>query len=113
MGGENPLTAVLSPYLPQDILPAYPLFYSAPVAERQLEMTENNSAEQTQQSAPQAKHSAPQSSNSQAQRKKHGKKWREIHPRSLFRAIAEPDGISDDRLRALVETEYINPVITL
>jgi len=103
---RNTLTAVLCPYLPQDILPAYPLFYSAPVAERQLEMTENNSAEQTQQSA-------PQSSNSQALRKKHGKKWREIHPRSLLRAMGEQEGISEDRLRALVETEYINPVISL
>jgi hypothetical protein len=83
-------------------------------------MPENNSAEQSrqsalqaQQSAPQAQQSAPQNSNSQPQRKKHGKKWREIHPRSLLRAMGERDGISEDRLRALVETEYIYPVISL
>jgi hypothetical protein len=89
------------------------MFYSAPIAGRQLEMPENNSVEQTPQSAPQAQQSASRSSNSQAQRKKHGKKWREIHPRSLLRAMGERDGISEDRLRTLVETEYIHPVISL
>ena len=69
-------------------------------------MPENNSAEQTQQNA-------SQNNNSQAQRQKHGKKWREIHPRSLLRAMGEQEGISEDRLRALVATEYINPVISL
>jgi len=66
----------------------------------------DNNAERTQQSA-------PQTSNSQPQRKKHGKKWREIHPRSLLRAMGAQDGVSEDKLRALVETEYVNPVISL
>jgi hypothetical protein len=69
-------------------------------------MQENHSAEQTQLTE-------QQSANPQPQRKKHGKKWRELHPRSLLRAMGAQDGVSEDKVRALVETEYIDPVISL
>lgn len=84
-------------------------------------MPKNNRAEETQQSSEQthARQQSPQplqeqpSANSDSQRKRHGKKWRELHPRSLLRAMGGPDAISEDKVRALVETEYINPVISL
>jgi hypothetical protein len=69
-------------------------------------MQENHSAEQTQ-------INEQQTANSQPPRKKHGKKWRELHPRSLLRAMGSQDGISEDKVRALVETEYTDPVISL
>jgi hypothetical protein len=69
-------------------------------------MQENHSAEQTQLTE-------QQSANPQPQRKKHGKKWRELHPRSLLRAMGAQDGVSEDKVRALVETEYTDPVISL
>jgi hypothetical protein len=69
-------------------------------------MQENNSAEQTTKTE-------QQSANPQPQRKRHGKKWRELHPRSLLRAMGAQDGVSEDKIRALVETEYTDPVISL
>src|SRR5882762_4933754 len=69
-------------------------------------MLENNSAEQSTQAQ-------QQSANPQPPRKKHGKKWRELHPRSLLRAMGAQDGVSEDKVRALVETEYTDPVISL
>jgi len=69
-------------------------------------MLENNSAEQSTQAQ-------QQSANPQPPRKKHGKKWRELHPRSLLRAMGAQDGVSEDKIRALVETEYSDPVISL
>jgi hypothetical protein len=84
-------------------------------------MPKNNRAEQTQQSSERTQHAeqSPQplqeqpSANSDSRRKKHGKKWRELHPRSLLRAMGAQDAISEDKVRALMETEYINPVISL
>jgi hypothetical protein len=72
-------------------------------------MTENGSSPQTNS----AEDRAPQTGTSQPQRKKHGKKWRELHPRSLLRAMGAQDGVSEDKVRALVETEYTDPVISL
>src|SRR5258705_13157611 len=69
-------------------------------------MLENNSAEQSTQAQ-------QPSANPQPPRKKHGKKWRELHPRSLLRAMGARDGVSEDKIRALVETEYSDPVISL
>ncbi|HEY4816019.1 MAG TPA: hypothetical protein VIH67_01220 [Candidatus Acidoferrum sp.] len=69
-------------------------------------MPENNSVEQTQQSE-------QQTVNPQPQRKKHGKKWRDLHPRSLLRAMGAQDGVSEEKVRTLVETEYTDPVISL
>src|SRR5712671_3288043 len=69
-------------------------------------MLENNSAEQSTQAQ-------QQSANPQPPRKKHGKKWRELHPRSLLRAMGAQDGVSEDKIRALVESEYSDPVISL
>jgi Bacterial archaeo-eukaryotic release factor family 10 len=37
----------------------------------------------------------------------------QIHPRSLLRAMGAQGGVSADKLRALVETEYTDPVISL
>jgi len=72
-------------------------------------MLENNSAEQaTQVEQPSGNPQSPQTP-----RKKHGKKWRELHPRSLLRAMGAQDGVSEDKIRALVETEYSDPVISL
>jgi hypothetical protein len=84
-------------------------------------MPQNNRAEQPRQSSEQARHAqqSPQpppeqpSANSDSQRKKHGKKWRELHPRSLLRAMGMQDAVSEDKVRALVETEYTDPVISL
>lgn len=84
-------------------------------------MPKNNRAEQSPQSSGRTQHAqqSPQplqeqpSSNSDSHRKKHGKKWRELHPRSLLRAMGAQNGISEDKVRALVETEYANPVISL
>lgn len=75
-------------------------------------MPENNRAEQIKQT-PQAQQTEQQSANSGTHRKKHGKKWREIHPRSLLRAMGAHDSVSEDKVRALVETEYTDPVISL
>jgi hypothetical protein len=69
-------------------------------------MQENHSAEQTEVTE-------QKSANPQPQRKKHGKKWRELHPRSLLRAMGAQEGVSEDKVRALVETEYTDPVISL
>ena len=69
-------------------------------------MQENSSAEQAQQTE-------QPSAIPQPQRKRHGKKWREIHPRSLLRAMGSQDGVSEDKVRAFVETEYADPVISL
>lgn len=69
-------------------------------------MQDNRSTEQTESNE-------QQSANSQAPRKKHGKKWRELHPRSLLRAMGAQEGVSEDKLRTLVETEYTDPVISL
>ena len=69
-------------------------------------MPENNSVEQTQQTALQPGTPPPP-------RKKHGKKWRELHPRSLLRAMGSQSGVSEEKVRALVETEYTDPVISL
>src|SRR6202171_24320 len=69
-------------------------------------MPENNSVEQTQQTALQPGNSPPP-------RKRHGKKWRELHPRSLLRAMGAQSGVSEEKVRALVETEYTDPVISL
>jgi Bacterial archaeo-eukaryotic release factor family 10 len=69
-------------------------------------MQENNNAEQVPQPE-------QQNTNTQPQHKKHGKKWRELHPRSLLRAMAAQDGVSEEKIRALVETEYTDPVISL
>lgn len=69
-------------------------------------MQENHSAEQTQ-------INEQQTANSQPPRKKHGKKWRELHPGSLLRAMGSQDGVSEEKVRALVETEYTDPVISL
>jgi hypothetical protein len=82
--------------------------YSAQIptpAERQSEMPENNSAP--------VQPSEQQTASPPPQRKKHGKKWRELHPRSLLRAMGAQDGISEEKVRALVETEYTDPVISL
>jgi hypothetical protein len=68
-------------------------------------MPENNSVEQTQQTALQPGTPPP--------RRKHGKKWRELHPRSLLRAMGAQSGVSEEKVRALVETEYTDPVISL
>jgi hypothetical protein len=69
-------------------------------------MPENNSPDQaTQTQQP--------SANTPTQRKKHGKKWRDLHPRSLLRAMGAQDGVSEEKVRALVETEYTDPVISL
>lgn len=54
-----------------------------------------------------------QQSTPQSPRKKHGKKWRELHPRSLLRAMGAQEGVSEEKLRALVETEYNDPVVSL
>jgi Bacterial archaeo-eukaryotic release factor family 10 len=75
-------------------------------------MPENDRAEPIQQN-PQTQQTEQQSVNSETHRKKHGKKWREIHPRSLLRAMGTQGGVSADKLRALVETEYTDPVISL
>ena len=84
-------------------------------------MPQNNRAEQAQQDSEQTQQtqrpSQPAqteqpSSNSDFHRKKHGKKWRELHPRSLLRAMGAQD-VSEDKVRALVETEYTDPVISL
>ena len=75
-------------------------------------MPEDNRAEQIQ-DTPQAQQTEQQGANSESHRKKHGKKWREIHPRSLLRAMGARDSVSEDKVRALVETEYTNPVISL
>jgi hypothetical protein len=72
-------------------------------------MQENNSAEQ----ATRAEQQSANPQIRQPQRKKHGKKWRELHPRSLLRAMGAQDGVSEDKIRALVETEYSDPVISL
>jgi hypothetical protein len=69
-------------------------------------MPENNSVEQTQQTALQPGTPPPP-------RRKHGKKWRELHPRSLLRAMGAQSGVSEEKVRALVETEYTDPVISL
>jgi hypothetical protein len=69
-------------------------------------MPENNSVEQTQQTALQPGTPPPP-------RKRHGKKWRELHPRSLLRAMGAQSGVSEEKVRALVETEYTDPVISL
>jgi hypothetical protein len=69
-------------------------------------MQDNNSPEQAAQAE-------QQSATPQPQRKKHGKKWRELHPRSLLRAMGAQNGISEDKIRALVETQYSDPVISL
>jgi hypothetical protein len=76
------------------------------MAERQSEMQDNRSVEQTQSNE-------QQNANAQAPRKKHGKKWRELHPRSLLRAMGAQEGVSEDKLRSLVESEYTDPVISL
>jgi Bacterial archaeo-eukaryotic release factor family 10 len=78
-------------------------------------MPEDNRADQTRQTpqTPRIQQTDHQSSNSESHRKKHGKKWRELHPRSLLRAMGSQDGISEDKVRALVETEYTDPVISL
>lgn len=72
-------------------------------------MQENNNAEQ----ATRAEQQSANPQIPQPQRKKHGKKWRELHPRSLLRAMGAQDGVSEDKIRALVETEYSDPVISL
>jgi hypothetical protein len=72
-------------------------------------MAENTSSPQSNS----AEDRAPQTGSSQPQRKKHGKKWRELHPRSLLRAMGAQDGVSEDKVRELVETEYADPVISL
>lgn len=69
-------------------------------------MPENNSVEQTQQIA-------LQPGNPQPPRKKHGKKWRELHPRTLLRAMGAQSSVSEEKVRALVETEYTDPVISM
>jgi len=69
-------------------------------------MPENNNVEQTQQTALQPGTPPPP-------RKRHGKKWRELHPRSLLRAMGAQSGVSEEKVRALVETEYTDPVISL
>jgi hypothetical protein len=84
-------------------------------------MPKNKRAEQTPQSFERTQHAqqSPQSlqeqpsANSDSHRRKHGKKWRELHPRSLLRAMGAQGAISEDKVRALVETGYINPVISL
>ena len=58
-------------------------------------MEENNSAEQTPQTE-------QQSASPQPQRKKHGKKWRELHPRSLLRAMGAQDGVSEDKVKLMI-----------
>jgi hypothetical protein len=69
-------------------------------------MPENNSVEQTRQTALQPGTPPPP-------RRKHGKKWRELHPRSLLRAMGAQSGVSEEKVKALVETEYTDPVISL
>src|SRR6267143_465946 len=69
-------------------------------------MLENYTAEQTTQAQ-------QESASAQRPRKKHGRKWGELHPRSLLRAMGAQDGVSEDKIRALVETEYSDPVISL
>jgi hypothetical protein len=82
-------------------------------------MPKNDRAEQAQQNSEQTQRpSQPTqaeqpSSNSDSHRKKHGKKWRELHPRSLLRAMGTQAAVSEDKIRALVETEYTDPVISL
>ena len=72
-------------------------------------MQEDNGTEQgTQAEQPSGNPQSPQTP-----RKRHGKKWRELHPRALLRAMGAQDGVSDDKIRALVETEYSDPVISL
>ena len=84
-------------------------------------MPKNDRAEQAQealQQPPQAQQTAQTlpteqpSANSNSHRKRHGKKWRELHPRSLLRAMGA-QAVSEDKVRTLVETEYIDPVISL
>jgi hypothetical protein len=82
-------------------------------------MPQNNRAEQARQNSEetqrpsQPSQAGQPSSDSDSHRKKHGKKWREVHPRSLLRAMGAQQAISEETVRALVETEYTDPVISL
>ncbi len=46
-------------------------------------------------------------------RKKRGKKWRELRPRSLLRAMAVQQAVSTEQVKTLVEAEYSDPVVSL
>ncbi len=103
---RHTLISVLS-RLPNSNILVIPSQVPPPLAERQSEkMQESHGAEQIQQTE-------QQSATPQPPRKRHGKKWRELHPRSLLRAMGAQDGVSEDKVRALVETEYTDPVISL
>lgn len=49
----------------------------------------------------------------QAHRKRHGKKWRELRPRTLLRAMAVQEVISLEQIRKMVEKQYSDPVLSL
>jgi hypothetical protein len=40
------------------------------------------------------------------QEKKHGKKWRELRPRSLLRGMADLDAVTAQQLKTILKTEY-------
>jgi hypothetical protein len=46
-------------------------------------------------------------------KKKHGKKWRELRPRSLLRAMAVQDVVSTEHIKKIVDKEYSDPVVSL
>ena len=46
-------------------------------------------------------------------KKRHGKTWRELRPRSLLRAVAAQGIYSREQIRQIVETEYSDPVVSL
>jgi hypothetical protein len=48
-----------------------------------------------------------------SQKKKLGKKRRELHPRDLLRALGAQPGVSEESLRSLIEEKYVDPVVSL
>src|SRR5260370_38412326 len=46
-------------------------------------------------------------------KKKHGKKWREVRPESLRRAMTVPERVSKKDIKAIIAAEYSDPVISL
>lgn len=46
-------------------------------------------------------------------KRKLGKKRRELHPRTLLRALGAQSGVSEEGLRSLIEEKYVDPVVSL
>lgn len=46
-------------------------------------------------------------------RKKRGKKWRDLRPRTLLKAMGTPDPVSKELLKRIVEARYSDPVVSL